>query len=705
MKTMWTIAKREFTAYFTSPIAYVVLTVYLAVTNWFFFRGFFLIGQADLRSFFGLTPWIFLFFVPAIAMGKWAEERKLGTLEILFTLPICNRDIVLGKFLAGLAFVTVALGLTFPAALTASLVGPLDWGPVIGGYVGLLFLGGAYLAIGLFASSLTDNQIVAFILGVAGSFLLFFFGIASHFESVARGVLESRDIIYSLSLIGFFLFLNLEVFKGKTKNTPIVILTVLVALGVLNFVAARHSFRVDLTEDGQYTLAPATKTMLGDLDDVVTFRLYFTKDPPAELLSLKRDIYDLITEFKRAGGKQLQVEEQDPSLSPMDEQKAVLAGIPPLQVDVIKNDRREVAKVYLGMTIFYRDQQEVIPFVRNIGNLEYDLAQAILKVSTKETPKLGWLGETDGYTLVREQLGRRYELIDVAADKSGDIDIAKFSTLLLISPRAMNDAAVTAVDRFVAAGGKVIALVDRFEIGDGLVLTKVETPAVELLTRYGVTVDDGLVLDQANATASFASGMITYHLPYPYWPQVVRDGFAPDVPMVAELESLVLPWTSPLTVAESTEGRETTVLASTSSYGVVVSDEMQNLAPAEAGTLLRDGKKEVLPLVAQVHPASGATLLVVGTSRIIQDRFLQSFPANIVFFENAVDQLTQGDKLIGIRSRLNVGRPIAPLADNERQVLKVGNYGLGPFVVLVMGMVIFLVRRSRHRTLAAAYRS
>ncbi|MBI4126064.1 MAG: ABC transporter permease subunit, partial [Deltaproteobacteria bacterium] len=152
MKTIWTIAKREFTAYFTSPIAYVYLTVYLAVTNWFFFRGFFIIGQADVRGLLSITPWIFLFFVPAVAMGKWAEERKLGTLEILFTLPLRHRDIAVGKFLAGQLLIAVALALTLPTALTVSLLGPLDWGPVIGGYVGLLFLGGAYLAIGLFAS-------------------------------------------------------------------------------------------------------------------------------------------------------------------------------------------------------------------------------------------------------------------------------------------------------------------------------------------------------------------------------------------------------------------------------------------------------------------------------------------------------------------------------------------------------------------------
>lgn len=238
MKPLWIIARREFSAYFTSPIAYVYLITFLVVTTWIFFRTFFLFGQADMRPFFGLMPWVFLFFVPAVAMGKWAEERRQGTLEILFTLPIRDRDIVLAKFSAGLSLITTALLLTLPIALTVAAVGDLDWGPVIGGYLGLLFLGGAYLSIGLVLSACTENQIVAFILGVVTGFGLLmvgtplivggasglftqalqYLGLGSHFESIARGVIDSRDVIYYLSTIGFFLFLNLKVLETKARR-------------------------------------------------------------------------------------------------------------------------------------------------------------------------------------------------------------------------------------------------------------------------------------------------------------------------------------------------------------------------------------------------------------------------------------------------------------------------------------------------------
>lgn len=230
--------KREFFSYFTSPIAYVYLMTYLVLANWFFFRGFFLVGQTDVRSFFSIQPWIFLFFIPAVSMGKWAEERKQGTLEILFTLPVRDIEVVLGKFLGAFALLVTALFFTFPMVMSVAFLGNLDWGPVIGGYIGLLFMAGAYLAIGLTISSMTENQIIAFILAVVVSFLFFmlgspllsgargsfvapmfqYFGIGMHFDSIARGVIDSRDILYYLSMIAFFLFLNLNVIQTKARK-------------------------------------------------------------------------------------------------------------------------------------------------------------------------------------------------------------------------------------------------------------------------------------------------------------------------------------------------------------------------------------------------------------------------------------------------------------------------------------------------------
>jgi ABC-2 type transport system permease protein len=224
------VLKREFRSYFNSPIAYVYITVFLVVVNWFFFRDFFLMEQATLRGFLDALPVYFLFFVPAVAMRLWSEERKLGTVELLLTLPVRDHEVVLGKFLAGLALIAVSLLLTFPLVITVAAFGSPDMGAIFASYLGGLLLGAAYLAIGFFVSSLTENQIIAFILGITFCFLFFiigetlvllsapkflvplftYLGLGSHFQSIARGVLDTRDLVYYVSLIGFFLFLNVR---------------------------------------------------------------------------------------------------------------------------------------------------------------------------------------------------------------------------------------------------------------------------------------------------------------------------------------------------------------------------------------------------------------------------------------------------------------------------------------------------------------
>jgi len=232
------IFKKEFRSYFDSPIAYLFMTVFLVLSGWLFYKGFFLSNFASLRMFFVLLPWTFLFFVPAATMRLWSEEKKLGTMELLMTLPIKDIDVVIGKFLASFVFLTLTVLLTFPLALSVYQLGSPDIGPIIGGYIGAILMGGAYLAIGMFASSLTENQIIAFILGVVLCFALFmvgedfvlmampsalvpffkYLGLGSHFNSIGRGVIDSRDIIYYLSMITFFLYLNIRSLESRKWN-------------------------------------------------------------------------------------------------------------------------------------------------------------------------------------------------------------------------------------------------------------------------------------------------------------------------------------------------------------------------------------------------------------------------------------------------------------------------------------------------------
>ncbi len=238
------IFKRELYGYFGSPVAYVFIVIFLLLVGFFTFNisHFFEMGQADLRGFFEWHPWIFLFLVPAVAMRLWAEERRIGTLELVLTLPVTLTDVILGKFLAAWIFLGISLVLTFPVVITTSYLGNPDLGAVFCAYVGSFLMAGAYLSVGIMTSSLTRSQVISFILAVvmclffilagfspvtqalSGWAPLWFIDVVAqmsfltHFASIERGVLDFRDILYFVSVIFFMLYTNAVVLENRRTS-------------------------------------------------------------------------------------------------------------------------------------------------------------------------------------------------------------------------------------------------------------------------------------------------------------------------------------------------------------------------------------------------------------------------------------------------------------------------------------------------------
>ncbi len=227
------IMKRELLAYFTSPVAYIVMGLFLAFSGFLFFSIFFLMNRADLRPFFQNLPLLFAFFIPAITMRLFAEEQKTGTMETLMTLPVSTIEVVTGKFLASLKFSIIMLVPTISYAITASFFGTLDVGATICGYIGAVLLAASFCSVGIFASSITKNQIVAFfvafticvLLAMVDQFLLFlptgavnffqFISAGSHFTSISRGIIDSRDVLYFVSVCALFFTLTVKTLNAQ----------------------------------------------------------------------------------------------------------------------------------------------------------------------------------------------------------------------------------------------------------------------------------------------------------------------------------------------------------------------------------------------------------------------------------------------------------------------------------------------------------
>jgi ABC-2 type transport system permease protein len=429
MKQIIAITRKELEGYFSSLMALIFVGVFLAITLFsFFWQGdsFFARGIADVRPLFEWMPLLMIFLVAALTMRQWSEEQRSGTMEVLLTLPVSNLQLVIGKFLAVMGLVVISLALTIFLPLTVSLLGPLDWGPVIGGYLAAILLAAAYAAIGLFVSSRTDNQIVALIVTglVCGLFyligsggmtdfvsdqaaeLLRALGSGSRFESILRGVVDLRDLAYYLSLTGVFLMLNVFSLEhkrwgvGERLQPQRVGMTLTAVLVVVNLLAFNvwlyplRALRVDLTAGNQYTLSPTTRNLLDNLQEPLLIRGYFSEKTHPLLAPLAPQIRDMLREYEVAASGMLELDIIDPVKHPEKEAEANQTyGIRPSPFQVAGRYETSIINSYFDILIRYGDQNVVLNFsdlievqtgrgdveVR-LRNLEYDLTSSIKKV-------------------------------------------------------------------------------------------------------------------------------------------------------------------------------------------------------------------------------------------------------------------------------------------------------------------------------------
>ncbi len=302
MSTVWTIARRELKALFDSPTAYILLVVFLAVNDFLFFRQAELYGVATLRPMLDLLPWLLLVLVPAVTMRALAEDMRSGVIEVVLAQPLTELEWLAGKYVGQVLFLWIALGLTMFIPLGLATGAHLQWGVVVAQYVGAGLLSAGLAGVGVWASSVTRNQITAFIVGVAVMFALVLvgldpllvglppelgaiagaLGVLSHFGGIGRGVIDLRDAVYFLSLAGVFLVLAyLALMQRRLSSRGEVVGrlrlgTALLVFGlvVLNLAGRHIGGRLDLTPGKAYTLSPATRQIVGHLDDLVTIRLF-----------------------------------------------------------------------------------------------------------------------------------------------------------------------------------------------------------------------------------------------------------------------------------------------------------------------------------------------------------------------------------------------------------------------------------------------
>ncbi len=638
---MYALFKKEISNFLSSLIGIMVIVVFLLITGlflWVFQSDFNILnyGYANLDGLFVLAPWVFLFLVPAVTMRSFAEENRTGTIELLFTKPLSDWQIIMAKFLASVTLVLLALIPTlvyyFSVYRLGFPVGNLDTGGIIGSYIGLFLLSASFVSVGIFCSSVTSNQILAFILSVFlcgflyigfefiyslslfGPIDLFIqrLGMAAHYSSISRGVVDTRDILYFLGVMAIFLSMTKLVLAKRQWLASFVVTLVIVV--TLNVIGSFVFTRFDLTSEKRYTLSDTTKETLKDLDDYVYFKVYLDGDFPAGFKKLRRETKEMLDEF-RAYSKFIDYEFINPSESTDRAELAEMyktlyqAGLNPTDLTVQNPDgSTKQMVIWPGTLVSYRNNTEIaVDLLENqIGqsseealnasmqNLEYRLLDAIMKATRTAKPSIGFieghgeLTEDEVYDIT-ETLKKNYyvtrgeidgkvdALIERSEDSQGEVHAnIKFDALVIAKPtEPFDEKDKFLLDQYIMHGGKVLWLVEPvFATMDSLT-SQESTIGVEqdlnlddMLFKYGVRLNRNLLLDMNCAALPIKTGQVAgqAQLEFYRWFYFPLVQAASNHPMVRNMNAIKMDFVSSIDATTSDGNVVKTPLLKTSNY-------------------------------------------------------------------------------------------------------------------------------------------
>ena len=740
--SLFALVRKDLRAYFDQPTGYILIVVFVALLSWWFFRTTILTLEASLRPLFSVNfaidrpslPWVLAFLTPAATMRLLAEEQRDGTLELLLTQPVRAWVVLLGKFLAGFLFVTIWMAATLGIPLALETAGDMDWGAVVAQYVGGMFLAASFVAIGLFTSALTRNQIVAFLLGLTFIVLLMLMGLeqvavtlpdrlaglvqslspVTHFSSIARGVIDLRDVLYFVALMSTFLSATFLAIRGKSlshfspqyRNLQLGVAGLIVFSLLVGWFGSSIGGRLDLTSDKLFTLSPGTEKIISNLDDLVTVTLYKSEDPPPQISLVTRDVTDFLRDFASGSDGKVKIVEKFPGPDDPDAgREAALAGIP--QQEFTEVGQTEVSRKvgYLGLTMTYADRREVQPFIPTVDGFEYRLASQANKMIVDTLKTVAFLtgyGEQAAdadLTILARELQTGYEVKQVTAVDGQQLDLSGVDVLIIAGPtQQVPDAVQESLHEYLANGGKAMVLIDMFIVDPSVGLVAIPNPNnfAGFVSRYGIVVDENLVFDlRSHETLVFTTQLGDTPRAYPYWMRVPIA----DQKVAGEVQSAVLPWASPLGITDAPIGDVDVVpLLETTSFAAIdfnpgdlgpnspVFDNVtqQNLVESLMGvTVTGNGN------------ADNFRLVIVGDSEWLTDPLVANRnPDNVLLALNLIDWLAQEDALASVRDKVVSSRQLLFSSTTHKEMVRLANVVGVPVLFVIIGLVRFIIRRA-----------
>jgi len=740
MNTFLALLRKDLKGYFDQPTGYVLLVIFVGVVSWLFFRTALAAGSQDasLRALFDALPFILAIFIPAATMRLFAEELRDGTLELLLTQPLRSWTVLGSKFASGLTFVTTGIILTIGIPILLETSGNMDTGAIAAQYIGSIFFAGSLVAIGMFGSSLTRNQIVAFILALFINIVLIVIGLSfvtltvpssvavlmqdlsplTHFGNMAKGVLALRDVIYFIALTALFLSGTYLSLRSRTlshstqlyKNLRLGVAGLVIASILAGWFGNSIAGRWDMTEDQVYTLSPATEDIVKNLDDLLTINLYVSSNPPVQIAGPTREIQGFL-EGLGAKSDMVRVVTHNADKDENSAEAAMLAGIPKQQFNIETQDGYQVKEGYLGVTVSYTNSREIIPFIDTVDGLEYQIATLANKMVRTDKKTIGFLtghGEKDRSTELQWfslQLEEQYNLTDVYLNDNGQLDLSNVDIIVVAGPtEPVSDLEKTALHAFLSEGGKALVLIDStVSDTERFVARRNPNNFNDFILDYGAFVHENIVADiEAHRNLSFTTQGGTVLLPYPYW--VNAQTAASKIGAAGE--GATLTWAGSIELQENpkiTYVEQYIPLLQTTDFGLL-SWDYQNISPrqdlTEYGFTSDDTAKQLLAVGLEGNAYNSLSesdkqfrLVVVGDSDWLTDNVAARYQSNLILALNWIDWLAQEEALASIRSKVITSRTLLFSSDALKNFVQYANIVGVPAILILAGGIRFIRRR------------
>ena len=738
MKQLLTILKKDLRSYFDQPTGYILNIIFIVAIAFMFFRTIDTTNEASLRPMFSLLPWILAIYIPAVSMRLFSEEQRDGTLEILFTQPVRGTTVILAKFMAGLIFITIGILGTILIPISLIFAGDLDIGALIAQYIGAILLSSSLVSIGIFASSLTKNQIVAFIISLSVSMILLVLGLdfinitlpsslsillqdlspLTHFSSITRGLIDLRDVLYFISIDIAFLSITYLNTKGKSlnsdspqyRNLRIGVGSLVVLSLVFAWFGSSIQGRIDLTEDKIYSLAPSTKQIFNDLDDYLTITLYESKDHPINTALTARDVNDFLSDLD-ARSKYIKIKHRYPDADEKDREESEIAGIPPVQFNVQRQGEFQVKTGYLGMTLAYANNKEVIPFIESLDGLEYKLASLTFKMLNDKKKSITFIDLP--YSKTNQSMGSFISLLaqqyDISVINMNDIanienppdvfiiaggNYENVDMDLLLPKNKIHDLILKGVSFFV--------LVDTVNIDSNrMVAYPNEYSGSMLWENFGIIIKNNMLYDLVSyETLPFGTQSGEVLLPYPYWIRTPPN----DSKVTGKVNSTLFPWASSIELIEPLINNIKTDPIIISAPTTSIQYDYQDLSPDAKFNPNNNTGSQILGVkIENKETDSDVTIrsIIVSDSDWLTDNIAGRNQSNYALGMNMIDWLAQENQLADIRSKVIRERKLDWSSKgsffSHQSLTKNLNLILSPIILIIYGLIRYTNRKTIQR--------